>query len=195
MCNVHVSSIERNETESVSDKRYFVGTLQNARAWDKPMAWIRVTGRALHFRNDSGADVTVISHDDFKRLPNTCLSKSDLSLLGPEKRPLDVMGKMNSTLSYGDTDIVQDVYVSRTLTQPLLGWPAIKRMGLFSHLSNVEAVERYRLMFTALFIGLGKLEHECHIELTPDAQPHCLFAPRRVPLPLQEAVNAELQRM
>jgi len=25
------------------------------------------------------------------------------------KRPLDVMGKMNSTLSYGDTDIVQDV--------------------------------------------------------------------------------------
>jgi len=38
MCNVYVSSIERNETESVSDKGYFVGTLQNARAWDKPMA-------------------------------------------------------------------------------------------------------------------------------------------------------------
>jgi len=82
----------------VSDKGYFVGTLQNARAWDKPMAWIRVNGTALHSRIDSGADVTVISHD-FKRLPNTCLSKSDLSQLGPEKRPLDVMGKMNSTLS------------------------------------------------------------------------------------------------
>jgi len=102
---------------------------------------------------------------------------------------------MNSTLSYGDTDIVQDVYVSRTLTQPLLGWPAIKGMGIFSHLSNVEAVERYRLMFPALFIGLGKLEQECHIESTPDAQPHCLYASRRDPLPLQEAVIAELQRM
>jgi len=45
---------------------YFVGTLQNARAWDKPMAWIRVNGTALHFRIDSGADVTVISHDDLK---------------------------------------------------------------------------------------------------------------------------------
>ena len=111
------------------------------------------------------------------------------------KRPLDVMGKMNSTLSYGDTDIVQDVYVSRTLTQPHLGWPAIKRMGLFSHLSNVEVVERYRLMFPALFIGLGKLEQECHIELTPDAQPHCLYALRSVQLPLQETVNAELQRL
>jgi len=93
------------------------------------------------------------------------------------------------------THIVQDVYVSRTLTQPLLGWPAIKRMGLFSHLSNVEAVERFRLMFPALFIGLGKLEQECHIELTPSTQPHCLYAPRRIPLPLQEAVNTELQRM
>jgi len=50
-------------------------------------------------------------------------------------------------------------------------------------------------MFPALFIGLSKLKQECHIELTPDAQPHCLYAPRRVPLPLQEAVNAELQRM
>ena len=71
-----MSSIERNDTESVSDKGYFVGTLQNARAWDKPVAWIRVNGTALHFRIDSGADVTVIPHDDFKRLPNTCLSKS-----------------------------------------------------------------------------------------------------------------------
>jgi len=112
-----------------------------------------------------------------------------------KKRPLDVMGKMNSTLSYSDTDIVQDVYVSRSLTQPHLGWPAIKRMGLFSHLSNVEVVERYRLMFPALFIGLGKLEQECHIELTPDAQPHCLYALRSVQLPLQETVNAELQRL
>jgi len=76
LCNVYVSSIERNDTESVSDKGYFVGTLQNARAWDKPVAWIRVNGTALHFRIDSGADVTVIPHDDFKRLPNTCLSKS-----------------------------------------------------------------------------------------------------------------------
>ena len=84
MCNAYVSSIERNETESVSDKGYFVGTLKNARAWDKAMAWIRVNGTASHFRIDSGDDVTVISHDDFKRLPNTCLSKSDLSLLGPE---------------------------------------------------------------------------------------------------------------
>jgi len=41
MCNVYVSSGERNETESVSDKGYF-GTLQNARAWDKPMAWIKM---------------------------------------------------------------------------------------------------------------------------------------------------------
>jgi len=55
----------------MSDKGYFVGKLQNARAWDKPMAWIRVNGTALHFRIDSGAHVTVISHDDFKRLSNT----------------------------------------------------------------------------------------------------------------------------
>jgi len=70
MCNVCVSSIERNETEGVSDKGYFVGTLQNARAWDKPMAWIRVNGTALHFRIDSGAGVTVTSYD-FKRLPSS----------------------------------------------------------------------------------------------------------------------------
>ena len=42
-----------------------------------------------------------------------------------------------------------------------------------------------------LFIGLGTLDEECKICLWPRAQPFALYNPRRVALPLMNAVKEE----
>ena len=49
--------------------------------------------------------------------------------------------------------------------------------------------------FLHLFQGLGKLEGNYTIELKNGTEPYVLTTPRRVPIPLMEAVRKELQRM
>ena len=49
--------------------------------------------------------------------------------------------------------------------------------------------------FSHLFQGLGKLEGNYTIELKNGTEPYVLTTPRRVPIPLMEAVRKELQRM
>ena len=50
-------------------------------------------------------------------------------------------------------------------------------------------------MFPSVFSGLGELSEQYEIKLQENAEPFYLAAPRRVPIPLQESVNAELNEM
>ena len=49
--------------------------------------------------------------------------------------------------------------------------------------------------YPSLFEGLGNLREEYEIRLKPDAQPHAIFTPRHVPLPMRAKVQQELERM
>ena len=49
-------------------------------------------------------------------------------------------------------------------------------------------------MYPNLFKGLGELEGELSIELTPDSAPYAITTPRRVAIPLMPKVKEELQR-
>ncbi|XP_063962065.1 uncharacterized protein K02A2.6-like [Lytechinus pictus] len=53
----------------------------------------------------------------------------------------------------------------------------------------------FRAEFPQLFSGLGKLEQEYHITLSPGAKPVCLYTPRRVPHPLLPKVKKEIDLM
>ena len=50
-------------------------------------------------------------------------------------------------------------------------------------------------MFPLVFSGLEKLKEPYEIKLKPDAKPFYLAALRRVPIPLQQPVIAELKEM
>ena len=50
-------------------------------------------------------------------------------------------------------------------------------------------------MYPNLFKGLGELEGEFSIKLTPNSTPYAITTPRRVALPLMPKVKEELQRM
>ena len=49
--------------------------------------------------------------------------------------------------------------------------------------------------YPRVFQGLGNFGEPYDIKLKPNAQPHCLYTPRRVPLPLRGKVKTELDRM
>ena len=90
------------------------------------------------------------------------------------------------------------MFVIRNLKSNLLGLPAIAALGI---LERVDAVESESKMpdivrkFGGVFHRLGTLGEEYDIKLKEGAVPYCLYTPRNVPIPLQEKVKEELQRM
>ena len=79
--------------------------------------------------------------------------------------------------------------------QALLGRPAIEALKVVEKVNEVEATD-FKAEFPKLFKGLGKLDGPDYvIKLKPDAKPHALCTPRRVPVPLLSQVREELSRM
>ena len=106
-----------------------------------------------------------------------------------------MQGKFQAHLRNNGASTVQDVYVVAGLKQPLLGWPAIRQLSILKYLSNVTSAAKFANLFPRLFNGLGKISGDYTIKLKPDVSPFCLSSPRRVPVPLQDSVVAELKRM
>ncbi len=82
------------------------------------------------------------------------------------------------------------------LSKALLGLPAIEALHLITRLHTVQTkTEDFVANYPAVFKGLGKLKEPYKIELEQGAIPYALSSPRRVPLPLRDKVEVELQRM
>ena len=178
----------------------FLGTIDS----NKPGAWtinISIGSRKLNWKLDTGADVSVISDADFNGLTGIKLVKSDRKLSGPGNSDLHVIGKFQCMLETQDKFSVQDIYVVKGLSKPLLGRPAIQALGIIErvNVSSVNATAKtknyYRAKFPKIFSGLGRTNWTYKIVLDPNAKPYALSTPRRVPLPLMQKVKTELERM
>ena len=181
----------------------FLGAVHNeTTAWHR---CVYVNGTPITMKVDTGADVTAISESAYNsalhRTPQLAASRRILK--GPDGRPLDVVGCFNTTLSIhspSDRSSRHTVYVVRGLHSPLLGRPAITALRVLSEIAAVgtscHSVSYVTDKFPTLFNGLGELKGSPYtIRLRENATPFSLSTPRRVPLPLQPAVDAELQRM
>ena len=159
---------------------------------------LQLQGISVRFKTDTGADVTVIPESVFKRIRNANLMHSDRILCGPAKNALHVIGQFNATLKHRGGVTSEEVYVVRGLQTPLIGLPAIKSLGLVVRVCATESGDyatRILNSYPDLFTGLGTLGEEYKICLRPHAQPFALYTPRRVALPLMNAVKEELERM
>ena len=89
----------------------------------------------------------------------------------------------------------------KILKEPLLGRPAIDALNLVQKVDTIHCDDSRRIeqevetMYPYLFKGLGELEGEFSIKLTPGSAPYAITTPRRVALLLMLKVNEELQRM
>jgi hypothetical protein len=170
------------------------------------------TNVQVHFKVDTGADVTAIPEKLFGEIfKSSQLQPSDRTLYGPGQTKLETIGKFKGVLHLDSNrnsrqhsgQSCQNIYVIKHLNQALLGRPAIEALHILSkaNLSSVSESEqpaelaKYKKLFPTLFSGLGKLEGAYKIELQGDAKPFAITTPRQVPLPLMSKVKEELTRM
>ena len=158
------------------------------------MTELTLNGQAVQFKNDTGADVTVIPNTEYSRSRDGPLSPADRTLSGPGQHVLKVKGKFVGYLERNHRSIQQTIYVIEDLHKALLGRPAIEALQILSFVEPVQASDIF-IHFPQLFTGLGKLQDSYQIKLRNDAKPFALYAPRRIAIPLLPKVKEELQRM
>ena len=163
------------------------------KSWTIP---VKVNGKPVSFVIDTGAEVSAMSKDIYEAIGKPQLDKPTKVLCGPGRQTLDVLGCCTVKISYKQQSIHQPVYVIRKLTNNLLGLPAITALNILTQVNAVHKVDNpVANNFPELFHGLGKVKEEYEIKLKPNAKPYSLFSARRVPIPLRDKVQAELQQM
>ena len=195
-----VHEIELGEADDVEDP-LFLGSISttdegsiNANDWTIELS---VNDKPLIFKVDTGADVTVISMNDYKTIaPEMTMNKPDRVLLAANTKPLNVKGFINCKITSSVKASDEKIYVVQNLKTPLLGKPAINSLEIISFAESIDSnaykqhvIER----FPKLFRGLGQVkDFEYTIKLDVNARPFAISSPRRVAIPLLPAFRCAL---
>ena len=152
--------------------------------------------RPVNFKIDTGADVTVIPSRLYRRNRDGSLEPTGMTLVGPTRHTLEVLGCFEAQLQRDSKKAVDKVYVVKGLQTPLAGRPTIQKLELVKRIQEVTLDEEYiTAEYPELFSGLGRIKGSYRIELEESAKPYSVSTPRRVPIPLLPKVKEELERM
>ena len=150
-----VTPTQKLEADSVEEA--FLGTVTSS----KDKAWlvnIRLQGKEILFKMDTGAEVTVISEKVYHTLEKTKLGKPSRVLYGRARQPLEVLGQFSGRLVHREHSHLEDIFVVRDLHNNLLGLTAITGLHPIQRVSatyqgSADISERFPMVFT----GLGTL--------------------------------------
>ena len=177
-----ISSAHEVEAEDPA----FLGALIN----NSDISWtsnLRIAGRRIQFKLDTGAKVTTISETTYYKLE---------SLQGLAGQSLTVLGQFTRRVSYAKRSSKEIIFVVRGLKNNLLGLPAIHNLHLIKQVhSTTTTTTPIRERFATVFEGPGTLGEQYRIQLKDDAVPYSLDTPWNVPLPLRDKVRQELEQM
>lgn len=169
----------------------------------------------MSFRIDTGADETIIALKQYNKiLKHKYQAKTtSVSLNGPGTRnhKLDVYGKEKIPITFKDKTATIRAYIVDT-PDNLLGKPALEKLNivkweddaitiqrninLISDNTNGSLKNQVKEKYRKLFDGVGNLiNYEYKITLADDAVPFAISTPRRVPIPVMENVQSELNKM
>ena len=140
---------------------------------------LKLEGSTVSFKIDTGADVNVLSESSWKSLPlKPRLHPARNVHLSSPGGKLDIKGKFISKINKQTATF----YVVNNDVECLLSRDTSTALGLVKRLHNINA-------FSAVKCQPVK------IKLKEGTTPYSLATSRRVPIPLQERVKKELQRM
>ncbi|KAK3707792.1 hypothetical protein RRG08_014483 [Elysia crispata] len=140
---------------------------------------LKLEGSTVSFKIDTGADVNVLSKSSWKSLPlKPRLHPARNGHLSSPGGKLDIKGKFISKINKQTATF----YVVNNDVECLLSRDTSTALGLVKRLHNINA-------FSAVKCQPVK------IKLKEGTTPYSLATSRRVPIPLQERVKKELQRM
>ena len=165
------------------------------------MTTVELENTKIDFKLDTGAGVTAINKQTYRRLRKVALSATSRHLYGPARQRLEVLGYFRGHMKGEQHSAETDIYVVRGLQSNLLGLPAIVSLELVKRVCATgvepepdEAAD-IKARFPKVFNGLGTMGEEYTIKLQEGAKPHAIYTPRNVPLPLRDKAEKELQRM
>ena len=193
VCRTKATSTAGELTDSPLDVAFLdqLTPQSSEKCWLTP---IQLCGKSTTFKIDTGAEVTAVNEETYKRLGTPALNTPDRRLFGPSTQPLEALGSFKGKVTHKGLSSEQVIYVIKGLKTNLLGLPAITALQLVSRLHTMQTKDVIR-QFPTIFKGLGNLGEEFEIKLKPDAQPFALTTPRNIALPLRPKVEQELARM
>ena len=176
---------EESGEEGEGSQRYFLGAVECP---DSDPAWfveLDVDGNPIKWKLDSGAAVSVMSRETFKKMrerPELKPISIELLSLGGAVKPL---GRFIAKTEFKGTKYSFRVIVIPKIIDCLMSRSVACRMGLIKKIENVE-----------VFQGLGCLKTEpVKILLRDNAQSYALSVARRVPIPLLPKIKEELEKL
>ena len=180
-----VRSVDEEIQSGTSDEDcYFLGAVEGDKSQAKWSVNLSLGKANTRFKIDTGADVTVIPESLYLQTVMGKLQKSSRELFGPGQSKLSVKGVIKGNLKTGSgKTTTQEVYVMKNLKEPLLGRPAIDALNLVQkvetiHSNHSASIEQEaKTMYPKLFKGLGELEGEFSIKLTPGSTPYAITTP------------------
>ena len=180
----------REVTMPGGENPYFLGSV-GSKSTDKP--WevkLKIHGRSVLFKLDSGADVTVMTGQSYKSLKNApALTPTEATLISVGSS-LKCAGTFLTELRHKGTLYKMRVFVVPNAKCNLLSRFASQTMGFLQ--VRLNETEYHHQVYGE--IGLMNCK-PVRIRLKPDATPYNLSVARRVPLPMLEKVKEELLRM
>ena len=163
-----------------------------------------VEGTTLMFEVDTGAAVTLVSEETYKRhFPSKTLQRSSMRLKTYTEEQVQVLGQIVVDVCYGIQKGPYVLYVVKGVGSSLLGRDWLRHIRLdwrsvAQTVANIKSVchlpllERYSEVFND---QLGKFKTgKAHLEVQPKAVPK-FCKPRPVPLALKETLERELSRL
>ena len=165
---------------------------ETSKAW---LLEVGVNQFMVNFKVDTGAAVTAIPSNLKNHIGNA--TRSNKKLKGAGNHELVVTGQAEVTLSAGTKRVVDTVYFVENLASPLLGKPAISKLGLIQFVGTVDSNERrdWKRQHPRLFRGLGAMDTQVRIVIDSGVEPFVQSVPRRVAAARKQPLKEELTRM
>ena len=172
-----------NEVET-----HFLGSLVagNEPPW---LTHLHIGDTPVRFKIDTGADVSVISLTQYTQLCSPPPLQQTHAVLSSPAGRLNCKGYITAKISTKKDGQDMKFFVVDSDTDNLLGRTAACQLNLVQRIDDVSA---------PVFGELDQKPVQCtpvKIQLKEDAQPYSLPTARRVPIPLEDKVKAELERM
>jgi hypothetical protein len=166
------------QQKSVNAVDVFLGSVEQSstKGWNVDLT---ICGKPISFRIDTGADVTIMPFETFNKLePTPDLAECHLQLSSPGG-DLQCLGQFDAVLTNKGNEYHANIIVVHGNFDPLLSRDAACELGLVARIQNVTAMKTTPV----------------HIKIRSGVKPLCLTSARRVPYPLRDAVQQELQKM
>ena len=116
-----VGEVHRETSKEECDyEDAFLGTIgtKNRNPW---VVSLQVMNEAVDFHIDTGAEVSVIPDQVYKKLGSPPLTPPNQTLRGPSNEVLLVKGRFSVKLERSGRETEQELYVAEGLHRPLLG--------------------------------------------------------------------------